>query len=159
MKHCRLALFLALLTTMAPALADGTQDKLCPDPLFGGANLDEWQGDEILFLLGLNREQTRQIETIKTDHEQARAQNLQRLDELTQQLESLDPNSAAFDETISAIARERAELVGEQVRQRIRMVAAIQATLNPDQRVQLEQKMTERLRRQTLARDDYAHRL
>lgn len=159
MKRYCVSLFFALLAAIAPALADNGNDKLCPDPLFGGPNLDEWQGDEVLFLLGLNREQTQQIETIKADHEQARAQNLQRLNELTQQLESLTPDSADFDDTVSAIARERAELVGEQVRQRIRMVAAIQAALEPSQRVLLEQKMTERLRRQTLIRDDHASRL
>lgn len=156
-RYCRF-LFFALLTAMAPAYSGDVPEKLCPDPLFGGANLDEWQGDEILFLLGLDHDQTLQIEAIKTEHEQARAQNLQRLDELTQQLETLNPDSADFEDTVSVIARERAELVGEQVRQRIRMVAAIQATLNPDQRILLEEKMTERLRRQTLARDRHANR-
>lgn len=152
------ALLLALLAAALPAFADDGNDKLCPDPLFGGPNLEEWQGDEILSLLGLNGEQTQQIDAIKIAHEQARAQNLQRLDELTHQLESLSPNSVDFDDTVSAIARERAELVGEQVRQRIRMVAAIQAALAPDQRVLLEQKMTERLRHQALMGDNQASR-
>lgn len=151
-------LLLALLAAAFAASASDGNDKLCPDPLFGGPNLEEWQGDEILFLLGLSGEQTAQIDAIKAAYERARSQNLQRLEQLTGQLESLSPDSADFDATVSAIARERAELVGEQVRQRIRMVAAIQAALEPEQRVLLEQKMTERLRHQTLMGAEQASR-
>lgn len=159
MKRCCIALFLALLASAIPALGSDGQGKLCPDPLFGGSNLDEWQGDEVLFLLGLNSTQTGQIDAIKAGHEQARAQNLQRLEQLTQQLESLDPNDARFDDAVSAIARERAELVGEQVRQRIRMVAAIQAALGPEQRVLLEQKMAERLQQRSLGHEPHTSSL
>lgn len=159
MKLFLTSLISALLLAGMPAAAGETSEKLCPDPLFGGPNLEEWQGDEVLLQLGLDAGQQERIEAIKTAHEQARDRNLQRLDELTRQLESLDPSSPDFEATISAIASERAELVGEQVRQRIRMVAAIQEALSPSQRILLERKMTERMRQQEFTSRLQADRL
>lgn len=148
MKIFLTAVIAALLSISLSVTAAETSKKLCPDPLFGGANLEEWLGDEVLLQLDLDTNQQQQIAAIKTAYERARDQNLQRLGELTLQLDALDPNSVDFDTVISAIAKERAELVGEQVRQRIRMVAAIQEALSPAQQTLLERKMTERMQQQ-----------
>ncbi len=156
MKPLHTLLLGVLLALCGPALAADSDDKLCPDPLFGGPNLDEWQGDEVLLQLGLEPTQQQRIDAIKADHERDREANLQRLDQLQRQLDTLAPADPAFEDTIAAIAAERAELVGEQVRQRIRMVAAIQSALSPQQRVTLEHKMTERMRRQQFLADPQA---